>query len=149
MAKSIDLQCLLQCGPGHRLRPIQAFEVSNELRKTKPDLNESGLLLYTMVEQALDGFTEKCTEVLGICQVEFMGWKETILEKVEARLGDLTPAECEDVQKWRPDMVGWSQEVQQEVDHLRKMFVIAPADKETGALVFTCRKHWEDKLFKE
>ena len=30
-----------------------------------------------------------------------------------------------------------------------RQFVVQPADKETGALTFTCRKHWEDMLLRE
>ena len=45
--------------------------------------------------------------------------------------------------------IGWSAAAAREMKWLHNHFVVQPADKETGVLTFTCRKHWETMLLKE
>ena len=149
ITKSTELQELLQRGPGYRMRSVDPREVSEAMRARHPNWSVAALKLVSMVEDALDRFAEKSEDILGIDRLTFLPWMTEILREVELRIPELTPEEEEEITRWEPQETGWSESTQAEVKRLQRLFVIEVADKETGTFTFTCRKHWEEMLWRE
>ena len=149
ITRSTELQELLRRGPGYRMRPVSTREVSEAMRTLHPDWSEGALQLASMMEETLHRFTKRCEDVLGIDQITFLPWTHEIMNEVDQRVVELTPEEEEEITRWEPREEGWSMETEAEVKRLRKLFVIEIADKETGTFTFTCKKHWEEMLWRE
>ena len=136
------LREILSRGPKYRMRPVQPFS-STEVNPSAKDR------IVEMVGAALDSFQKSASESYGYGPMEFAAWEDAILAKTAAAATGFTKEERDELERWSPSEVGWSVAASREMQWLHSHFVVQPADKETGVLTFTCRKHWETMLLKE
>ena len=147
--QSEELRALFRCGPNFRMRPVDAWQPDESFLAKRRGWAPGAVRVAYMVQEALDVFEKRCSDELDIDRGQLAGWSTAIMEEVDARARSITDEEAEEVMRWSPTEVGWTEETANEVKHLQSHFVIAPADKETGALTITCRVHWEQRLCQE
>ena len=154
VARSPELRELLKRGMNYRLRPVsaKATTVSGEGDAAGASACRDGeRLLVEMVETALGTFGARCEDILGISRLQLAPWEAALMQRVKGSARHITDAEAIEIEKWHLDeqQSGWSKETAAEATALKRDFVIAPADKETGTFVFACRQHWEQCLWQE
>lgn len=157
LVKNMELRELLRRGPGYRVRPLPPRPMDLVAMEARfPGLGRAGLLLVDMVEGALTAFGEKCEEVLGVSPASLWPWSSSVVTRVAQQAAKLTAVEQQEIQDWadaggasRTTRYQWSAAMDAELAQLQRSFVMAPADKETGVITFTCKEHWLAKLWSE